>query len=845
MRIFLTFILFLTISISYSIIVPAFETPDEPYHYAFARHVAQGNGLPVQTVESEDAPWSHEGSQAPLYYLLTGALTSVINQDNFDILYNETDGANIGDPLYAGKKNYVLYSSVSWPWSPPQHILETVDHGAISTGIQTIIQTSQLVGAQLALRMGRWFSILLACLTLWFTYLTAKKVFPDDDAKSPYLPLLSILLLVSIPQFAFISASFSNDNAVILASTITIYWLIHLLTQSQKKPITLWEWSILGVCLGVAALSKLQGLGLIAIAGIVYLRILWREDCRKRISSQANLQLNTFIPKLLVAGVAIALPVLLIAGWWYWRNYTLYGDWLGVNYLLDINGQREDALTWQSAWGEFRGLRYSFWGLFGWFNILLPQWVYNILDWVTILGGIGLGISVIRYSKARLENPVSDSHNMIKIEAIAALALWFLILFALLVYWATGATSSQGRLLFPALSSICILLTYGLVALVQSATSWLARFTQEPLETSAISTILFSTIPTLLIGCSVYTLGFLLHQNYRQPEPILWPPEPEQLRQLKIVNLTYGQADQITIYGVHVPRKRYYIGQKVPVQVYLGAEQPLAQDYQLFIQFLDETGYELSNLTSHTGWGRNPTMLWIPETVYEDTYEVLIEAIANPDRDEALPDTPPQPVQARVYIGFVDPDTLDEENLPRNAYREDGVQVIPFVDSITILPAIWPPRESLVHEDAKQIGTQFGRVIELAAVKYPVRFPEQPDTPFRVTLWWHAIGIPAGDYTAYVHVYNRDGEQVAGFDQPPAGERFPTQYWRAEDQLQSDFQIDFVEKLPPGVYDLWVGLYESDSQGDVRLPVTDDAGQFTKDLQVNIGQVEIVEISAE
>ena len=75
--------LFLVIGFAYSLVVPPFETPDEPFHYAFARHIAQGNGLPVQSAEST-GPWHQEGSQAPLYYLLTGWLTRGIDQGDFD-----------------------------------------------------------------------------------------------------------------------------------------------------------------------------------------------------------------------------------------------------------------------------------------------------------------------------------------------------------------------------------------------------------------------------------------------------------------------------------------------------------------------------------------------------------------------------------------------------------------------------------------------------------------------------------------------------------------------------------------------------------------------------------------
>ena len=43
----------------------------------------------------------------------------------------------------------------------------------------------------------------------------------------------------------------------------------------------------------------------------------------------------------------------------------------------------------------------------------------------------------------------------------------------------------------------------------------------------------------------------------------------------------------------------------------------------------------------------------------------------------------------------------------------------------------------------------------------------------------------------------------------------------------------------PDIYDVWVGLYESDSSGTLRLPVTDAAGLPARDGQVRLGQVKI------
>ena len=39
---------------------------------------------------------------------------------------------------------------------------------------------------------------------------------------------------------------------------------------------------------------------------------------------------------LTTPSVVVLLPVLVIAGWWYWRNVVLYGDWLGWSAFIAV-----------------------------------------------------------------------------------------------------------------------------------------------------------------------------------------------------------------------------------------------------------------------------------------------------------------------------------------------------------------------------------------------------------------------------------------------------------------------------------------------------------------------------
>ncbi|MER3467507.1 MAG: hypothetical protein C4312_02680, partial [Thermoflexus sp.] len=63
-------------------------------------------------------------------------------------------------------------------------------------------------------------------------------------------------------------------------------------------------------------------------------------------------------------------------------------DLLGLSVMLDIVGRRSATLT--DLVREFEGFRWSFWGVFGWMNVLMPLWVYRLLDLWTALCAAGL-----------------------------------------------------------------------------------------------------------------------------------------------------------------------------------------------------------------------------------------------------------------------------------------------------------------------------------------------------------------------------------------------------------------------------------------------------------------------
>ena len=70
---------YVALAVIYSVSTPIFEPPDEVFHFPLIDHIADTGSLPVQDPAIETA-WHQEGSQPPLYYLLSAPLVRLIDR---------------------------------------------------------------------------------------------------------------------------------------------------------------------------------------------------------------------------------------------------------------------------------------------------------------------------------------------------------------------------------------------------------------------------------------------------------------------------------------------------------------------------------------------------------------------------------------------------------------------------------------------------------------------------------------------------------------------------------------------------------------------------------------------
>lgn len=98
---------FIGLGVTYSLVTPIFEAPDEIQHYFYVQYLADERSLPALTIPEEE-PFQQEGSQPPLYYLLGAFATFWIDTDDALSLLSPNPYANVGIPLAPGNKNVII-----------------------------------------------------------------------------------------------------------------------------------------------------------------------------------------------------------------------------------------------------------------------------------------------------------------------------------------------------------------------------------------------------------------------------------------------------------------------------------------------------------------------------------------------------------------------------------------------------------------------------------------------------------------------------------------------------------------------------------------------------------------
>ena len=513
--------------------VPPFESPDEPFHFAYVDYIRAKGQLPIRH-PGEKTYFKHEGSQPPLYYLLAAAVISPFPRGNLAEIFALNPHAVIGDPSTDNNYNRHALANIRVPVGD---------------------------GAMLALFSARLLSLLLGIVTVSAVWLTARELAPAREG----VALLAAALTAFNPQFLFISASVNNDNLITALGSLLIWQMLRLLRHGFQ-PRRNWALAIL---LALACLTKLTGLlfapTLLLVAGYRAWRCgEWR--------------------KLLHFFLLLAVTWLVVAGWWYARNLILYGEFTGARMLLDLYGRRSAPSLRDLIGEEFTGLRISYWGLFGWFNVFTVQEFYLVMDIVLLLGAAGVLIWLWRRPQGE------------RLAPFLLLAGQLVFVIAGLVTYTSQAASSQGRLIFPAIATISTLLALGL-------RQW--RLPARPLAVA--------------LGAFALAVPFVsIRPAYRSPPSFAQLPESATR-----FHARFYAYEEIELLGYELRAERYEPGEALSVALYWRPTAASALNYSIFLDLLADDGV-IAQVITFPGHGNLSTSRWQAGRIYEDRYEMLL-----------------------------------------------------------------------------------------------------------------------------------------------------------------------------------------------------------------------------
>ncbi|MBN1993918.1 MAG: hypothetical protein JW953_14555 [Anaerolineae bacterium] len=736
-------VLFILLGLGYDTLTPIFENSDETLHYPYVKHLADGKGLPLAL---PGQLWNQEGTQHPLYYAIVAASTFWINSDN------------LSEHLQLNP--HWLFSDVRALINDNQNL---VLHGPMDA--------FPYRRAALAIHLGRWWSLAFGLLTVVCAFLLARHLFPH----SLPLAVTATALTALNPQFIRVSATVSNDSLSAALSTLAVL-LAFKFTEPGKwakrksqisvrnSPFTIHNSQLippllLGLLTSLALLTKLSSVTtLLLVAFIVFLRLFFLG------------QIHQSPLKVVGRWLAIITVVtIVLTGWWFWRNYQLYGEWLATETHLNLAGRADLSLF--EVWQLRAEAERAYWATFGWGQIRPPEWVFRLLFWFARVGLVALlPALLIKLVQGHQSKPLPLNLGHINFEKTVILLLWAALNLILYLRWVMEVGSvSHTRLMYPAIAAISLLLALGWHALLP------ARLGQW-----------FSGLVTaLLLALNIYSLGWLLYPAFRPVNESALSaaasalPASLDLAFLDSLKLVQGQV--VSQNNASGAKPQATQGDTVLVSAHWQVLAPMDKNYSVAAVLLAPDGSVLARRETYPGLGLRPTRYLHPGDSFVDVYPLALNVDV------------PEPIVARAVVNVFDYNSDTRAGFP--ALDATGQTVTPVVGHLKITPKNWPN-----YQPSRPVRVNFNQLITLIGYHFT------PATS-TLTLYWQSQNPAPTDYVVFIHLLDANGKVISQADAPPTHNAYPTRWWSPGEVVADRRALP----VSPHTAALRLGLYDLDS----------------------------------
>lgn len=729
----------------YSVAVPIWEAHDETGHYPYVKYLVARRALPP--IGGEISRWFDEAHQPPLYYLLGAAATFWI--DTSDDLEPELN-------IYA---------------------FSGTGRGGFNLTVHSPAEDFPYRGTVLAIHVVRLVSVLISTLTVWVTYLVGRLLFSERVE----IALGGSAINAFSPLYLFIGGVVNNDILVALFSSLAFYFLAkNILGESSTYSLL-----ALGAFLGLGLLSKNSAL---ALAPLIVLGLGLKAARSKSFRSFLVWNAGVFG----VAGLA--------SGWWYLRNWLLYGKVLPdraaanpitASFSPFVSSLRTSSrLDWFAT--LFQNTFRTFWGSFGWGNITFwDTWIYSVLAIFCLLALVGLAL----YATG-----IPRGHRWLRLGLLILLVLFTLALPLYRAIYFQDPYLVPGRYLLPAVSAICLLLALGLAQLTPRR---------------------WSIALLALIGSALFILALIV--PFRYIAPAYARPALASLDKLVIKHpLSLNFGNKMELLGYDTDKEQVRPGEEITVTLYWRAIERMKRNYTVGVHLLGRNLQDWGQFDTFPANGNFATSLWEPGDVLVDTYRVQLSPKA------------PVPSLGRISVGlhvYPKDESLSPSEQALTPYDRNGRPTTPIFGRYKMAP--W--RASAIRME-NPTDYRLGDIVALRDFKVTPA-AARPGDVVRVTLYWEALKKGDRDYTVFLHLGTPGKEPLAQKDHQPQGGEYPTGLWDAGEMIEDESELIVPASVSPGEYQIMAGMYLLETMQ--RLPAYTAEGQHLLDDLIPVAKVTI------
>ncbi len=717
----------------YSIAVPMWEASDETGHFAFVTYLATERRFPSQGQDLTE--WYDESHQPPLYYMLAAVASSWI--DTSDWLEPE-----INPYAFTGK-----------------------GMGGVNIAVHSDREALPYRGTALAIHVARLVSVLISTGVVAVTYLIGRLLVPQDEA----IATGAMALNAFWPQFLFLGAVVTNDILVPLFSALAILFLLRIAYRPGNWP----DFLGLALCLVGALATKMSAWGLVPLAGVVLILVAIRKIPASR--RWWSLPLISWVFAVIWWGIRhVSVPDA-----WFQRM-TRGNDMRNALSMIQHPLTEAGRARWDALPDALKYCSRTIWASFGWDNIGVEEWVYQVFILLCVAGAVGLGVFMARRTETVGRFGI----------VVVMLGVLFASAPAITITVTRNPDFLRGRIVSGAFPLLSVLLFLGMARLVtQSCTSLLS----------------------MALGTGLFALALMIPFRYIAPAyarpPILSQADIEHVQHPLEVNFD----NKVQLLGYDIEPEHVRLREAIVVTLYWRALNEMEEEYTVGVHLVGP-GYEsYGGRDSYPARGNYATSLWNEGDMIRDIYWLPV------------PRDFPTPSAGRVEVTLYVHSTGQRLPVlnPQGEMEGDSVLLSGFG-----VVAREEPRYSIQYP----LDHTLGGMVRLLG--YDV--PDRTLGALPLTLYWQGLAEMEEDYTVFVHVLDEEGNLLGQDDRQPCNGRYPTSVWEEGRIIEDKHYVDVAGGLPPGPHLLRivVGMYLLETMQ--RLPVLDADGTAARHDEIVI-----------